>query len=65
MVSDHAENLGLAPMIAESNSELLKNEWGRMVHDMVKAGNGRGAFQQWITDAVTKGGMSRRMLNFG
>ena len=55
VVSDHAENLGLAPMIAESNSELLKNEWGRMVHDMVKAGNGRGAFQQWITDAVTKG----------
>ena len=27
VVSDHAENLGLAPMIAESNSELLKNEW--------------------------------------
>ena len=28
VVADHAENLGLAPMIAESNSELLKNEWG-------------------------------------
>ncbi len=54
VVADHAENLGLAAMIAESNPELLKNEWGRMVHDMVKAGNGRGAFQQWITDAVTK-----------
>jgi hypothetical protein len=53
VVADHAENLGLAAMIAESNSELLKNEWGRMVHDMVKAGNGRGAFQQWLEDAVT------------
>jgi hypothetical protein len=53
VVADHAENLGLAPMIAESNSELLKNEWGRMVHDMVKAGDGRGAFQQWLEDAVT------------
>jgi len=53
VVADHAENLGLAPMIAESNSELLANEWGRMVHDMVKAGDGRGAFQQWLADAVT------------
>ena len=53
VVSDHAENLGLAPMIAESNPELLKNEWGRMVHDMVRAGNGRDAFQQWLADAVT------------
>ncbi len=53
VVSDHAENLGLAPMIAESNAELLKNEWGRAVHDMVKAGDGRGAFQKWIDDAVT------------
>ena len=55
VVADHAENLGLAPMIAESNSELLKNEWGRMIHDMVKAGDGRGAFQQWLLDAVIPG----------
>ncbi len=55
VVSDHAENLGLAPMIAESNPDLLKNEWGRIVHDMVKAGDGRGAFQKWIADAVFKG----------
>jgi len=50
VVSDHAENLGLAPMIAESNAELLKSEWGRMVHDMVKAGDSRGAFQAWIAE---------------
>jgi hypothetical protein len=53
VVADHAENLGLAPMIAEDNPELLKNEWGREVYDMVKAGNGRGAFQKWLEDAVT------------
>jgi hypothetical protein len=53
VVADHAENFGLAPMIDESNSELLASEWGRMVHDMVKAGDGRGAFQQWLADAVT------------
>ena len=28
VISDHAENLGLAPMIAESNAELLASEFG-------------------------------------
>ena len=55
VVADHAENLGLAPYIDESNPELLKSEWGRMVHDLVKAGNSREAFQAWIRDAVTAG----------
>jgi len=55
VVADHAENLGLAPFIDESNPELLKSEWGRTVHDMVKAGDSRGAFQKWLTDAVTAG----------
>ena len=34
VVSDHAENLGLAPAIAESNPELLKNAWGKSQHDL-------------------------------
>ena len=55
VVADHAENLGLAPYIDESNPELLKSEWGRMVHDLVKAGNSREAFQAWLRDAVTAG----------
>jgi hypothetical protein len=55
VVADHAENLGLAPFIAESNPELLKSDWGKMVHDMVKAGDSRGAFQAWLSDAVTPG----------
>ena len=49
VVADHAENLGLAPFIAESNPELLKSEWGRNVHDLVKSGSSREAFQTWIT----------------
>jgi hypothetical protein len=52
VVSDHAENLGLAPFIAESNPELLKSEWGRNVHDMVKSGNSREAFQTWLTSVT-------------
>ena len=55
VVADHAENLGLAPFIAESHPELLKSEWGKAVHDMVKAGDSRGAFQKWLSDAVTPG----------
>jgi hypothetical protein len=55
VIADHAENLGLAPFIDESNPELLKSEWGRAVHDMVKDGNSREAFQKWLTDAVTAG----------
>ena len=52
VVSDHAENLGLAPMIRESNPELLKSEWGRVIHDMVKAGKGYEAFLKWGLEAV-------------
>jgi len=47
VVADHSENLGLAPMIAESNPELLKTAFGRMVHDMVKSGDGGGAYAAW------------------
>ena len=53
VVADHAENLGLAPMIAESNPELLKNDFGRRVSALVKAGKGREAFQLWLKEAVT------------
>ena len=47
VVADHSENLGLAPMIAESNPDLLKTEWGRMVHDLVKSGKGGDAYNAW------------------
>ena len=47
VVADHAENLGLAPMIAESNPQLLSNPWGREIHDLVRAGDPTGAFVMW------------------
>jgi hypothetical protein len=48
VISDHAENFGLAPAIAESNAELLKNNWGKEIHDAVKANNPTAAFDMWI-----------------
>ncbi|MDH5426695.1 MAG: DUF3604 domain-containing protein [Nitrospirota bacterium] len=50
VVADHSENLGLAPAIAESNPELLKSEWGKMQHDLVKSGleGGIKAYDNWM-----------------
>ena len=49
VITDHAENLGLATAIAESNPELLKNEWGKSQHDLVKQGTEGGlkAYDNW------------------
>ena len=52
VVADHAENLGLAPMIEESNPQLLANAWGREVHDLVKEGDIFGAYVQWGTSMM-------------
>ncbi len=49
VVADHAENLGLAPMIAESNPDLLRDPWGRMIHDLVKSGKLMEAYVAWGT----------------
>jgi hypothetical protein len=47
VVADHAENLGLAPMISESNPDLLRSPWGKKVHDMVKSGKAADAYSTW------------------
>ena len=47
VVADHAENLGLAPMIAESSADLLRSEWGRAIHDLSKSGDVAGAYTMW------------------
>ncbi|MEW9922022.1 DUF3604 domain-containing protein [Marimonas sp. MJW-29] len=55
VVSDHAENLGLAPAIAESNENLLLNAWGKAVHDRAKVSNDPiGAYEMWITQVNAK-----------
>ena len=47
VVADHAENLGLAPMIAEKNPDLLKTDFGRKISDLVYAGNYGDAYALW------------------
>lgn len=47
VIADHAENLGLAPMIAEANPELLQTEFGRKVYDQVQSGDVFGAYTTW------------------
>ncbi len=54
-VTDHSENLGLAPMIATSDPILLKTEVGKIWHDMVKSGKGFEAFGDWIRRGSTTG----------
>jgi len=54
MVADHAENLGLAPLLAESNPDLLKTKFGKRWHDMLKAGKGYEAYQEWGEMALMK-----------
>ena len=48
VLSDHAENLGLADFIRRSDPIILANETGKRWHDLVKAGNGYDAFLEWL-----------------
>jgi Protein of unknown function (DUF3604) len=48
VIADHAENLGLAPMIANSDPALLANAWGKEVHDLVMSDRAPDAFNMWI-----------------
>ncbi|MGI9524560.1 MAG: DUF3604 domain-containing protein [Hyphomicrobiaceae bacterium] len=54
VVADHAENLGLAPMISEANRDLLSTEFGRRFYDLVQAGKGYEAFQLWGIEGLSK-----------
>jgi hypothetical protein len=69
VVADHAENLGLAPMIAESNQDLLRNPWGRKVYDLVRSGDYIGAFNAWgekmaaLTDPIDDDNLARSIWN--
>lgn len=47
VIADHAENLGLAPMIAERNPDLLKLEFGKKIAQLVYDGNPWDAYALW------------------
>jgi len=53
LISDHAENLGLAPFIARSDKIVLDNPAAKKWHDMVKAGKGYDAFIEWVATTGT------------
>jgi hypothetical protein len=55
VISDHAENLGLAPALAEGNPLILKSEWGRMQYELVKQGTAEAAanaFDNWMARMI-------------
>ncbi|MBN8429393.1 DUF3604 domain-containing protein [Microbulbifer salipaludis] len=47
VIADHAENLGLSPMIEESDKRLWASPWGKQVHDLTKAGKAGEAYAMW------------------
>lgn len=47
VIADHAENLGLAPMIAEKNPDLLKTEFGNKIANFVYSGKYGDAYALW------------------
>jgi len=53
VVADHAENLGLAPMMAEDNPMILENEWGKKITKLYKAGKLGDAYAMWGSRVTT------------
>jgi len=56
VISDHAENLGLAPALASNNAELLATEWGRELSEIIapRTVESIGAgFNFWIEGMLT------------
>jgi hypothetical protein len=52
VITDHSENLGLAPAIARSDPLLLASPWGKAVHDLVKAGKPMEAFDMFVAQIM-------------
>jgi Protein of unknown function (DUF3604) len=51
VVADHSENLGIAPLLAKADPELLATDYGKELYDLVAAGDLPGA---WTVFSVTK-----------
>jgi len=52
-VTDHAENLGLAPMVVRSDPALLEAPWGRQVHDIYHNVDPIKAYELWMVSNKT------------
>ena len=53
VVADHAENLGLAPLLATGDPALLATEFGRSLKQELDAGNPAGAWKIWSDSKAT------------
>lgn len=53
LLSDHAENLGLAPFLEEANPDLLATENGKRWYDMEQAGQRYDVFLEWAANLFT------------
>ena len=47
VVADHAENLGLAPLLAANDPALLATDFGKQLHAALDAGDPAGAWSIW------------------
>lgn len=67
VISDHAENLGLAPGLVAGDPELLKSAWGRMQYELVKQGTQESiakAFDNWVARMQAKDDPTRDFPQF-
>ena len=56
MLSDHAENLGLAPAIRDGYKKLQESEWGKKISKLATTrGKEPEAFDMWVQAAVVEG----------
>jgi hypothetical protein len=53
VVADHAENLGLAPLLAAKDPGLLATEFGRKLQEAIDAGDPAGAWSIWSSAKAT------------
>jgi hypothetical protein len=53
VISDHAENIGLSPMLAESNPIVMNHKWGKEIAKLYQSGDLGAAYAMWgqaVTD---------------
>jgi len=53
VVADHAENMGLAPLAVVGDPAILATDFGREVHELLKAGKGAEAFDRWRSERAS------------
>ena len=53
VVADHAENLGLAPLLRANDPALLATEFGRSLKERMDAGDPAGAWKIWSDSKAT------------